>query len=186
MVLWLSKSPANVRDGRSVLQKTCQCEGWQKRSPKDLPMWGMAEAFSRRQRMWGTSWYFTYTYAHDSYHWLLLLQAILYYSTSLLIIYYCHTKLYTINHDNCFDTQRPTTPSGQQSLPQAIYYDNTRRDQIGIRNSPRHYTIAQTLRQKQYFENLQKYLGRLEKDSISKNHNDHFRMQQREITHRGA
>ena len=65
-------------------------------------------------------------------------------------------------------------------------YDNTRRGQIDICNSPRPYTIAQTLRQKQYFENLQKYLGRLEKDSISKNHNDHFRMQQREITHRGA
>ena len=77
-------------------------------------MWGMAEAFSRRQRMWGTSWYFTYTYAHDSYHWLLLLQAILYYSTSLLIINYCHTEPYTTNCDNCFDTERPTTPSGQQ------------------------------------------------------------------------
>ena len=65
-------------------------------------------------------------------------------------------------------------------------YDNTRRGQIDICNSPRPYTTAQTLRQKQYFENLQKYLGRLEKDSISKIHNDHFRMQQREITHGGA
>ena len=65
-------------------------------------------------------------------------------------------------------------------------YDNTRRDQIYICNAPRPHTIAQTLRQKQYFENLQKYLGRLEKDSISKNHNDHFQMQQKEIIHRGA
>ena len=31
-----------------------------------------------------------------------------------------------------------------------------------------------TLRQKQYFENSQKYLGRLERASISKNHNEHF------------
>ena len=65
-------------------------------------------------------------------------------------------------------------------------YDNTRRDQIYICNSPRPYTIAQTLRQKQYFENLQKYLGRLERDPISKNHNNHFKIEQREITHRGA
>ena len=50
-----------------------------------------------------------------TYHWLLLLQAILYYSTSLLIINYCHTKLYTINYNNRFDTQRLTTQSGQQS-----------------------------------------------------------------------
>ena len=80
----------------------------------------------------------------------------------------------------------PITTYHYLLLPQAIYYDNTRRDQIDIRNSPRLYTIAQTLRQKQYFENLQKYLGRLERDSISKNHNDHFQIQQREITHRGA
>ena len=53
------------------------------------------------------------TNAHDSYH--SLLQAILYYSTSLLIINYCHTKLYTINYNNRFDTQRLTTQSGQQS-----------------------------------------------------------------------
>ena len=65
-------------------------------------------------------------------------------------------------------------------------YDNTRRGQIDICNPSRPYTTTQTLRQKQYFENLQKYMERLEKDSISKNHNDHFRMQQREITHRGA
>ena len=43
MVLWLSKSPANVRDGRSVLQKTCQCEGWQKRSPEDSGCEGPAD-----------------------------------------------------------------------------------------------------------------------------------------------
>ena len=55
--------------------------------------------------------------------------------------------------------------------PTMMEYDNTRRGQIDICNSPRPYTTAQTLRQKQYFENL---------------HNDHFRMQQREITHRGA
>ena len=84
-----------------------------------------------------------------------------YYVALLLIIDYCYPEPCTTNCDNCFDTQRPTIPSGL-------------------------YTIAQTLRQKQYFENLQKYLGRLEKDSISKNHNDHFQMQQREITHRGA
>ena len=54
-------------------------------------------------------------------------------------------------------------------------YDNTRRDQIDICNSPRLYTIAQKLRQKQYFENLQKYPGRLERDSTSKkNHDKHF------------
>ena len=103
MVLWFSKSPANVRDGWSVLQKTSQCEGWLKRSPKDQPMWGMAD----------TSLILT-TYAHDSYHWLLLLQAILYYPASLLTINYCHTEPYTTNCDNCFDTERPTTPSGQQ------------------------------------------------------------------------
>ena len=64
-------------------------------------------------------------------------------------------------------------------------YDNTRRDQIDICNSLRLSHLPKH-REKQYFENLQKYLGRLEKDSISKNHNDHFQMQQREITHRGA
>ena len=80
----------------------------------------------------------------------------------------------------------PITTYHYLLLPQAIYYDNTRRDQIDIRNSPRLYTIAQTLRQKQYFENSQKYLGRLERASVSKNHNHHFQMQQRETTHRGA
>ena len=103
MVLWLSKRPANVRDGRSVLQKTCQCEGWQKRSPEDSGCEGPADTLL-----------ILITNAHDSYHWLLLLQAILYYSTSLLIINYCHTEPYTTNCDNCFDTERPTTPSGQQ------------------------------------------------------------------------
>ena len=64
-------------------------------------------------------------------------------------------------------------------------YDNTRRDQIDICNPPRLYTIARTLRQKQYFENSQ-IPGETRKNSISKNHNDHFQIQQREITHRGA
>ena len=68
----------------------------------------------------------------------------------------------------------PITTYHYLLLPQAIYYDNTRRDQIDIRNSPRLYTIAQTLRQKQYFENSQKYLRRLGRASISKNHNEHF------------
>ena len=66
-------------------------------------MWGMADTLL-----------ILITNAHDSYHWLLLLQAIHYYSTSLPIINYCHTELCTTNYDNCFDTQRPTTPSGQQ------------------------------------------------------------------------
>ena len=32
-----------MRDGRSVLQKTCQCEGWQKRSPEDSGCEGLAD-----------------------------------------------------------------------------------------------------------------------------------------------
>ena len=32
-----------MRDGRSVLQKTCQCEGWQKRSPEDSGCEGPAD-----------------------------------------------------------------------------------------------------------------------------------------------
>ena len=43
MVEAFSKRPANVRDGRSVLQKTCQCEGWQKRSPEDSGCEGPAD-----------------------------------------------------------------------------------------------------------------------------------------------
>ena len=46
-------------------------------------------------------------------------------------------------------------------------YDNTRRDQIDICNPPRLYTIARTLRQKQYFENSQ-IPGETRKNSISK------------------
>ena len=80
MVLWFSRSPANVRDGWCVLQKPSQCEGWLMRSPEAQPMWGMADAFPRRQRMWGASWYFTYTN---------------YQCPWLLIIDYCYFKLYT-------------------------------------------------------------------------------------------
>ena len=98
-----SRSPANVRDGWCVLQKPSQCEGWLMRSPEDSGCEGPADTLL-----------ILITNAHDSYHWLLLLQAIHYYSTSLLIINYCHTELCTTNYDNCFDTQRPTTPSGQQ------------------------------------------------------------------------
>ena len=81
----------------------------------------------------------------------------------------------------------PITTYHYLLLPQATYYDNTRRDQIDIRNSPRLYTIAQTLRQKQYFENSQ-IPGETRKkfNQQKKNHNEHFQMQQREITHRGA
>ena len=32
-----------MRDGRSVLQKTCRCEGWQKRSPEDSGCEGLAD-----------------------------------------------------------------------------------------------------------------------------------------------
>ena len=63
-----------------TLQKSSQCEGWLMRSPEAQPMWGMADAFPRRQRMWGASWYFTYTY---------------YQCPWLLIIDYCYFKLYT-------------------------------------------------------------------------------------------
>ena len=90
MVLWLSKSPANVRDGRSVLQKTADVRDQLILYLYLLPM------------------------PMTTYYWLLLLQAILYYPASLLTINYCHTEPYTTNCDNCFDTERPTTPSGQQ------------------------------------------------------------------------
>ena len=86
-----SRSPANVRDGWCVPQKTADVRGQLILYLYLLPM------------------------PMTTYHWLLLLQAILCYSTSLLIINYCHTKLYTINHDNRFDTQRLTTQRGQQS-----------------------------------------------------------------------
>ena len=91
MVLWFSKSPANVRDGWSILQKTSQCEGWLKRSPKAQPMWGMADAFPRRQRMWGASWYFTYTYYQcpwpltTDYYYFKLYSATLHHYSSLII-----------------------------------------------------------------------------------------------------
>ena len=87
------------------------------------------------QGMWGASWCVTYTtyqcpllliiihcylklYTTALHHYLSLIIAtpsLHYYATSLLIINYCHTELCTTNYDNCFDTQRPTTPSGQQS-----------------------------------------------------------------------
>ena len=113
-----------------ILQKPCQCEGWQKRSPKDLPMWGMAEAFSKRPanvrdgrsvlqktadvRDQLILYLYLLPMPMTTYYWLLLLQAIHYYPASLLTINYCHTEPYTTNCDNCFDTERPTTPSGQQ------------------------------------------------------------------------
>ena len=78
MVLWFSRSPANVRDGWCVLQKPSQCEGWLMRSPEAQAMWGMPDAFPRRQRMWGACWYFTYT---D------------YQCPWLFIIDYCYLKL---------------------------------------------------------------------------------------------
>ena len=85
-----SKRPANVRDGWSVLQKTADVRDQLILYLYLLPM------------------------PMTTYYWLLLLQAIHYYPASLLTINYCHTEPYTTNCDNCFDTERPTTPSGQQ------------------------------------------------------------------------
>jgi len=95
MVLWLSKSPANVRDGRSVLQKTCQCEGWQKRSPEDSGCEGPADTLLILMPM---------TLIIDYYYFKL-------YSTTL---HHHSLLIIAINYDNCFDTERPTTPSRQQ------------------------------------------------------------------------
>ena len=85
-----SRSPANVRDGWCVPQKTADVRGQLILYLYLLPM------------------------PMTTYYWLLLLQAIHYYPASLLTINYCHTEPYTTNCDNCFDTERPTTPSGQQ------------------------------------------------------------------------
>ena len=59
----------------------------------------------------------------------------------------------------------------------AIKTLNTPQEHIAEKLQHRDIELAKkrnTLRQKQYFENSQKYLGRLERASVSKNHNEHF------------
>jgi hypothetical protein len=72
-----------VRDGRSALQKSCQCEGWQKRSPEDSGCEGPADILLILMPM---------TLIID-YYYLKLYSTTLHYHSSLII---------AINYHNCY------------------------------------------------------------------------------------
>ena len=86
-----SKRPANVRDGRSVLQKTCQCEGWQKRSPEDSGCEGPADTLLILMPMTPIiDYYYFKLYSTTLHHYSSLIIAIPNYILLIMIIALAH------------------------------------------------------------------------------------------------
>ena len=146
MVFWLlPRTPGYVNGPRSVTEKTGGCERPPEAPPKKLDVRGQAISITY------TTYYCRLLLIIDYYYLELCIDPVWW-----KIIIHTKTNHYlwaTTTLHNC---------------PQEHIAERLQRWDIELAKK------RNTLRQKQYFENSQKYLGRLERASVSKNHNEHF------------